>query len=206
MTTTTTQSGAPVVAGGSSLPAPGARPGPAGGEALLPQLAELGLAPELAARGVADEAVAAIRAETEAARLVEHRTVTLTGLIERFATRYLERATLELTTAIEGLRAAGEVRALCVGRICTSFGLRYDATLAELIDAAPEPFSSTLSRLRRELNATKRRISLHADRNTELLGRRMALIAEAICGYPDGLPPTYGRPEPVQPRLVRGVL
>jgi hypothetical protein len=192
---------------GTTGPAPVATPtSRSGGESLLPQLGELGLTPELTAHGSADEAIAAIRAETEAARLVEHRTVTLTGLIERFATRYLERATLELMTAIEELRAAGEVRALRVGRVAVSLGLRQDATLAELIDAAPEPLAPTLSRLRRDLNATKRRIAGHAERNTDLLGRRMALIAEAICGYPDGLPPTYGRPAATAPRLVRGVL
>jgi hypothetical protein len=173
---------------------------------LPPQLADLGVAPELARRGVADEALVAIRAEIEAAALVEYRTLTLTGLIERFGTRYLERATLELVSAVEGLQVSGERRSVSVSRVAGELGLRRDATLAELIDAAPEPFAASLRGLRRELNATKRRIAAHAERNTDLLGRRMAIIAEAISGYPDGLPPLYGRPLPAVPRYVKGVL
>jgi hypothetical protein len=175
-------------------------------EQLPPQLADLGFTPEITARGVADETLGAIRAELEAARLVEYRTVTLAGLIERFGTSYLERGTLELSAAVEALAAAGAGRAGAVGRLATTLGLRSDATLAELIDASPAPFAAALAQLRRDLNAAKRRIGAHADRTTDLLGRRLALLAETISGHPDGLAPTYGRPAPTTPRLVRGVL
>ncbi len=202
MTTSTAPGGSPV-----SWPSlePGA-PRPLAAQALPPQLADLGFPPELTAAGLADDALGAIRSELEAASLVEYRTVTLTGLIERFGARYLERATLELRAAVEALTAAGRRRATTAGRLATALGLRPDATLAELVDAAPEPFAATLARLRRDLNATKRRIAAHAERSTELLGRRLALVAEVISGYPDGLAPTYGRPLPTAPRLVRGVL
>lgn len=177
-----------------------------GGETLPPHSSELGLPPALAEGDLAERAVAAIRAEIEAAAVVEHRSVTLIGLIDRFGTRYLERATLELSAAVEELRASGERRAGAVRRVAEALGLRADATLAELVEAAPQPLSSVLAGLRAKLNASKRRIARHAERNTELLGRRMAIIAEAMSGYPDGLPPTYGRPVPTAPRLVKGVL
>ncbi len=161
---------------------------------------------ELAAHGIGDGAVEAIRAESEQAALVEHRVAVLTGLVERFGTRYLERASEELLSAVEALSAAGERRAAAVGSLASTLGLRREATLGEIVDAAPEPVSSTLAALRAELNAARRRIAAHSEQNTDLLGRRMALVAEAIAGYPDGIPPVYGRAPQAPPRFVRGLL
>ncbi len=173
---------------------------------LPPQLADLGLPPELTARGTADEALVAIRAELESALCVEHRLAVLIGLVDRFGTRYLERATLELSAEVEALALSGSRRAATVARLAAALGLRAEATLSELVDAAPEPLASTLAGLRRDLNAAKRRIAAHAERTTDALGRRLAVLAETISGYPDGLAPSYGRPLPSPPRLVRGVL
>jgi|GEM_PF-1635495 hypothetical protein len=153
-----------------------------------------------------EEAISGIRREAEVAALVEHRTATLHALLAHHDARYLPLATSELEDALDELRSAGERRSGLVAGLVPVLGLSLQPTIGDVAAAAPEPYATTIAELRRQLLLAKARIERLSAQNTNLLGQRMALVAETLAGGVTEAAPTYGRTPPSRPRFVRGIL
>ncbi|MCU1492023.1 MAG: Flagellar biosynthesis protein FlgN [Acidimicrobiaceae bacterium] len=153
-----------------------------------------------------EEAAATILAEAEAAALVEHHAAALGALLAQHGARYLALATSELEETVEALTRAGDLRRSVVCGLAPLLGISLEATLADLAAAAPPPYGERFLELRLRLLQLRERITDLGDANTELLGRRMTLISEALREVTAEESPTYGRPAPTRSRFVRGVL
>jgi hypothetical protein len=153
-----------------------------------------------------DALIVAVRAELDAARVLEHRAVTLGALIDASGARYLSRATSELEAAFDALRQASSSRSIAAARVTSVLGLSSDASLGEIATAATFPYDAALASVRAELIAVRQRLATITESNTIAIGRRLALVDEALRAADDEPAGTYGRPTRSPARIVRGVL
>ncbi len=145
--------------------------------------------------------------EAAAAELLELRFAALGALVIGHGARYLPMATEELETAFDDFCTRSARRRRVLSKVAEFLGCQPDATLLEVAERCAPPFSERLSELRDRLCEIRSRIEQLAGENSDLLGRRLALADEALADAAgDEASPTYGRPSPSRPRLIRGVL
>jgi hypothetical protein len=152
------------------------------------------------------ELVTTVRAALDALQVVEHRLATVAALVERHGTRYVQRATIELNTAIEALTVAERRRITQITTLCTELGVVSGTSFAALIDIIGAPFSDPLAEARAQMLSTKARVTDLSERAEEVLGRRLALVAEALAAGGEIETTTYGRATRARPRYVDGLL
>ncbi len=85
------------------------------------------------------------------------------------STRWLGRADAELRVALEDMRAVELLRAAEVGQLLSAAGGPPDATLAQLVPTAPEPWPALLAEHRVALSRLLTEIELVAEENRRLL-------------------------------------
>jgi hypothetical protein len=142
----------------------------------------------------------------EGLHLVEYRLAVVAALVERFGSRHAERAASELQAAVETLAVSERRRQVALGALAADLGVPETATFAELVECAPTRARDGLRRLRAAMLAAKHRIEVLAERAEDILGRRMALVAEVLASASAPEPPIYGRELRSQPRFVDGLL
>jgi hypothetical protein len=142
----------------------------------------------------------------DAILVVEYRLAMVAALAERFGTRYAGRATIELQAAVDALAAADARRRAAVAAMTELLGYPGAVTLEELVAISPEPLRSTLAEARGAVLTARERVNVLRRKADDVLGRRIALIVEALAS-PGGPPvATYGRDHRPGPRLVNGML
>ena len=136
-----------------------------------------------------DNLVATTRQLVEAVLVVEFRLASVAALTERFGARYGERATIELQGASDRLKIIEEV-----------------STIDELLDVTPGPIRQLLADSRADLLAARDRIDILRGKAEDIVGRRIALVVEALTAPGSALEATYGREHRPRSRVVSGVL
>lgn len=153
-------------------------------------------------QGAMDGVLTTTRELVEAVLVVEHRLAAIASLSERFGTRYLARATVELEEAANRLAMGEHRRRSAVARAATFLPPPAVTTLDELVGVAPEPLRTFLADSRAELAVAQERIRLLRERAEDILGRRVTLIVEALSAPGDMANVTYGRSYRARPRHV----
>ena len=138
--------------------------------------------------------------------LVEYRLAVVAALVERFGSRHAERAAIELQTAVEALSVSERRRQAALAAVAGELAIPETATFAQLVDLAPLAARDALRQLRASMLVTKHRIEVLSERAEDVLGRRIALVAEVLASTSDPEPPTYGRELRPRPRFVDGLL
>ncbi len=108
-------------------------------------------------------------------KLEEENLILTTG---RFV--WLERAASEIQDVVEELRQSESDRAQAVCAVAEELGLGSAPTLAELVDASPEPWDSILDQHQKALLETFVQIERVSGHNREILARGMAATADAL--------------------------
>lgn len=109
-------------------------------------------------------------------------------------TRWLMRAATDIEGILEQVRRVEIARAVLTDEVAETLGLRPNAALNAIIEAATEPWATILSEHRDALVATTREIADLADANRDLItaGHRSAretlmTLSDPVGGYtPDG--------------------
>lgn len=96
------------------------------------------------------------------------------------SSRWLARADDEVRAAVERLRGGEVLRAVEVDELTTMLGLDSDASLAELADAAEEPWATLLGEHRTALRALAFQVQGVADENRQLLDEGAKAVAETL--------------------------
>jgi hypothetical protein len=108
--------------------------------------------------------------------------------------RWVERAAADVEGTVDVLREEELIRAALVARVAERLGLDSAASLAELVAAAPEPWSEIFRDHRRAFLELVEQIETTSRTNRDLLRRSLQLTREML-----GLPaegqsvPTYDR-------------
>jgi hypothetical protein len=101
-------------------------------------------------------------------------------------TRWLQYATREVEQVMERLRAAGLARTVEVAIVAAEWGAQENATLRELVDAAPEgPWAEILSSHLQAMTEQTNQIRELRDLNEHYLRTAIRFVQEAQA---DGLP------------------
>jgi hypothetical protein len=158
------------------------------------------------AEALAEQLLGAGRMVLEGLLVVEYRLATVAALVERFGSRHTERATIEMQSAIESLASAERQRQAALSSLAITLGIPVTATIGELVDAAPPNVHDALRELRGSMLSAKHRIEGLSERAEDVLGRRIALVAEVLASSAGPEPPTYGRELRPSPRFVDGLL
>lgn len=93
---------------------------------------------------------------------------------------WLAHATSEVEHVLEGLQAAGEKRSAAARDVATELGLGAQATLAQMADAAPDPWREILRQHRTAMLAAFEHIQSVSERNKEILARGLAATTDAL--------------------------
>jgi len=93
---------------------------------------------------------------------------------------WLDRATAEVEQVVEMLELADIEREEAVDAVSALLGLSGNPTLADLAEAAPEPWSDILSGHRVAMLAHFEQIEKVSAANREILARRMTATADAL--------------------------
>lgn len=96
------------------------------------------------------------------------------------SSRWLARADDEVRAAVERLRGGEVLRAVEVDELTTMLGLDSDASLAELAEAAEEPWATLLGEHRTALRALAFQVQGVADENRQLLDEGAKAVAETL--------------------------
>lgn len=91
--------------------------------------------------------------EREALELLHFKLVQEQLLLQAGETRWLAKADAEVAEAIRRMRMSEVLRAAEMERILVELGLPVDATLAQLVEVAPEPWGLVLSEHRAALRS-----------------------------------------------------
>ncbi|MGO9964518.1 MAG: hypothetical protein ACLPUG_13970 [Acidimicrobiales bacterium] len=153
-----------------------------------------------------DNLVATTRQLVEAVLVVELRLAAVAALTEKFGTRYAERATIELQGASDRLKVIEERRRAALTVATSLLGNPSVATIDELVDVSPGPIRQLLADSRADLIAARDRIDVLRNKAEDILGRRIALVVEALTSPGGALEATYGREHRPRSRVVSGVL
>jgi hypothetical protein len=153
-----------------------------------------------------DNLVATTRQLVEAVLVVELRLAAVAALTEKFGTRYAERATIELQGASDRLKVIEERRRAALSVATSLLGNPSVATIDELVDVSPGPIRQLLADSRADLIAARDRIDVLRGKAEDILGRRIALVVEALTSPGGALEATYGREHRPRSRVVSGVL
>ncbi len=100
---------------------------------------------------------------------------------------WLDRATAEVEQVVEMLELADTEREEAVAVVGQELGLGTAPTLAQLVDAAPEPWNDILAGHRQSMIEHFEEIEKVSAANREILARRMAATADAL-SYLGGQP------------------
>ena len=115
---------------------------------------------------------------------------------------WLDRATAEVEQVVEMLELADAEREEAVDAVADLLGLSGTPTLAELVEAAPEPWSEILAGHRQAMLTHFEQIEKVSSANREILARRMAATADALAYLGAQPPVAYGSTgAPAQRRL-----
>jgi hypothetical protein len=142
----------------------------------------------------------------EELRSVEYRLAVVAALVDRFGSRHAERAAIELQAAVESLAVSERRRQAALAAVAAAVEVPETATFAELVDLVPLRARDALRQLRASMLAAKHRIELLSERAEDVLGRRIALVAEVLACTSEPEPPMYGRELRSKPRFVDGLL
>ena len=93
---------------------------------------------------------------------------------------WLDRATAEVEQVVEMLELADSEREEAVAAVGQELGLGTAPTLAQLADAAPEPWNDILAGHRQSMIEHFEEIEKVSAANREILARRMAATADAL--------------------------
>jgi hypothetical protein len=96
------------------------------------------------------------------------------------SSRWLAQADDEIRAALERLRSGEVLRTAEVDELARTLGLPADVSLAELADAAPEPWSTLLTDHRAALRALAFEVQGVADENRRLLDAGANAVAETL--------------------------
>src|SRR5690349_21157131 len=101
-------------------------------------------------------------------------------------TRWLARATREVEMVLEEIRQTELERAIEVSRAAAELGVPSDASLRQLADAAPAPWSGLLLEHRAAFLALTDEITTLVQSNRELLFRGQTAVREVLSHLADG--------------------
>jgi hypothetical protein len=96
------------------------------------------------------------------------------------SSRWLARADDEVRAAVERLRGGEVLRAVEVDELTTLLGLDPDASLADLAEAADEPWGTLLGEHRTALRALSFQVQSVADENRQLLDAGARAVADTL--------------------------
>ena len=153
-----------------------------------------------------DNLVATTRQLVEAVLVVEFRLASVAALTERFGARYGERATIELQGASDRLKIIEERRRAAMSVATSLLGKPSVSTIDELLYVTPGPIRQLLADSRADLLAARDRIDILRGKAEDIVGRRIALVVEALTAPGSALEATYGREHRPRSRVVSGVL
>lgn len=94
--------------------------------------------------------------------------------------RWLARAANEVEAVLEEIKTAELARSMEVDAVAAELGLEPDASLNELIDAAPAPWDGILTDHREAFMTMTQEILAVAGSNRELLNRGQQAVREAL--------------------------
>ncbi|GGQ42183.1 hypothetical protein GCM10010166_07550 [Couchioplanes caeruleus subsp. azureus] len=106
--------------------------------------------------------------------------------------RWLAHATREVEVVLDQIRQTEVARAAYAQGVATELGLHPEASLGELADAAPAPWSDLLHQHRRAFLTLTSEISAMAESNRELLTAGQRAARETMLAFA-GTVETYGR-------------
>jgi len=101
-------------------------------------------------------------------------------LVAAGRSRWLGRATHEVELVLEEIRHADLRRTIELGDVAETMGLDPDISLAELAEAAPDPWGAVLTDHRLTLISATTEISALAESNRDLLDSSYRALQEAL--------------------------
>ena len=130
--------------------------------------------------------------QREALEMLLYRLMAEQLVVSSGSTRFLVRADADVQAAIHDVQGGELVRAAETDALLRELGLPAEASLAEIADAAPEPWSTLLDEHRTALRTLSFEVQAAADENHRLLdaGARavhetLAGLGSAVSGYDD---------------------
>ena len=106
--------------------------------------------------------------------------------------RWLSHATREVEVVLDQIRQTEVARAAYAQAVATELGLPVEASLGELADTAPEPWSELLHQHRKAFLTLTSEISAMAEANRDLLTAGQRAARETMLAFA-GTVETYGR-------------
>ena len=100
-------------------------------------------------------------------------------------TRWLMRAATDIEAILEQVRRVEIARAVATDEVAETLGMRPNASLASIIDAAAEPWSTILSEHREALIATTREVAEVAGSNRDLITAGQRSARESLMALED---------------------
>ncbi len=144
--------------------------------------------------------------ELEQLTTLRFRLVALAALVAAGHALWLPMSVRDLEVAIERLRLADLRRAAATSGITEAFWLSPEARLPEIAAKLDDGWAEILQDRRRELLEQVANVQNVAELAISAMGRRSALISEALrCVSSDG-GSTYGRQSPRRARIVQGAM
>lgn len=116
--------------------------------------------------------------------------------------RWLTHATREVEMVLSEISRAELARAVELESVAPELGLPTTATLAELVEKAPEPWADLFAQHRRAFLEAVEEISTVAESNRDLLRRGYVAVADTLRGL-GGLE-THGYDAEGRPATVQG--
>ncbi|MDO9380443.1 MAG: flagellar protein FlgN [Nocardioidaceae bacterium] len=107
-------------------------------------------------------------------------------------TRHLGRAAKEVETVLEAIREAELSRAVGVSSVVAGLGLPDDPSLRQLVETAPEPWSTIFADHLDAFTTAMAEITALAESNRDLLTAGHRAVRETLAAMQDVDTPTYG--------------
>jgi hypothetical protein len=145
-------------------------------------------------------------AEVEQLAILRFRFIVLASLVAADQALWLPMSVRELEAATEQLRLIDLRRAATTTGVTEAFWLDPDSRLPEIAERVDESWGELLHDRRRELLEQVENIRSVAEQTISAVGRRSALVKEALSFISDTGGSTYGRPSSPAPQIVRGAM
>jgi hypothetical protein len=144
--------------------------------------------------------------ELEQLALLRFRFVVLASLVAADQSLWLPMSVHELERATEQLRLADLRRAAAATGVTEAFMLDADVRLRDIANEVDDSWGELLLDRRTELLEQVANLRSVAELTISALGRRAALVEEALAFLRTDPGSTYGRPAAPQAQIVRGAM